>query len=260
MAALLEASKLNQLGLHVLSSSHLKPLDPEATYKSSLRYGVIQARKNADQAQRNKDAWLPKGAVSNSWGGLIIAQVEYPREPTNFQEMDQRTDESENKFEELELSIKRSICKVSLQVSGTNDFKFLVVKNGVMVPLTSSALEIWGSLPDKYKIKFNPKRHRLFGKDAECHIRTKIQEYVSILGGLYQDSSFEFVFHSSLLERVYIDNEILANLDIYFCYINYWLQVELGKLNSGEGILNKNGVKITWGFLNVSAQFYEEKK
>ena len=70
-----------------------------------------------------------------------------------------------------------------------------------------------------------------------------------MLTQLYANSTIEFVFFSSVLERVYADPQKqhldtyikLANIDAYFALINSYIKSELKKLNGETGIVNRNG-------------------
>ena len=86
-------------------------------------------------------------------------------------------------------------------------------------------------------------------------VGSRVKKYVELLVNLYKDSSLEFVFVSSVLERIYKDS-LFANLEIYFAFVNSCLKTEITKLNNRE-ILNKDSKVIYWKFINVSKQFFE---
>ena len=157
-------------------------------------------------------------------------------------------------------AISDSSCVIALNISGSNDLKFMIVqevneKHGV-VPLVKDAAKKWEALSEHQKIVYNPKRVGLFPKDSEMFIKSKVKQYMDIVIAKYKDSSFKIVYHSSILERVYFSK--LRNAEIYIGIINFYISSYIKDLNKKQ-IRNRDGIPIKFGFINVASQFYEEK-
>jgi hypothetical protein len=257
MAALLNATSFVKLGLCIKSSSHLSDFDKNATYIKvfKARSNENAAIKESDKARKNFRDCFPKGSQINAWGGLTLAPDQYPYDSANLCKLPKKSASKKNQVQEMAQVIRTSKCKISLQLSGSNDFKFFMVNNNQLVPLSERSIVAWKSWTDKRKSCFSPVRTRLFSKESETFIKGQVGKYVAIVVEMYKGSNFDFVFHSSILERVYSKIESLENVDIYFAYVNYYLKLELQKLN-GQGIVNNAGKKISWHFINVADQFH----
>jgi hypothetical protein len=258
MAAVLSASvAFLKMGLSVKGSSHLAGYDPEAAYKKA----PWNRKKAKDDTREHFKLIFPKNTTLKAWGGLTLAPDEFERDKhdnmANLYKLREKSSRRIEQVEDLAAVIRKNNCKISLQISGSNDFKYFVVKNGSLVQLKGGSSEIWEKREVKLKSKCNPKRARFFGKESALFMKGQVEKYVAILVKLYENSSYEYVFHSSILERSYPKFKNLENLEIYFAYVNYYLDAELKKLNTGKGVLNKAGRKISWNFVDVSNQYYE---
>ena len=259
MLALFSVVSMWQLGLQVLSSSHFKQFDPEATFTSFLRYNfsIETARREQKLAEERLRSTFPIGTKISAYSGLTVAPNQFGLGAGNLRKLQSKTNGKVKQVENMSNKIANSKYKIALQVSGSNDFKFFIVNNGNIVPLLHCGVSVWGKLSTKNKSVFSPKRVLIFGKSSRDFIKSQVVAYVALIADMYRNSSFEFVFHSSILERNYKYEPQLKNLDIYLALVNYLLKIELQKLNLSPGVLNKQGKKISWHFINVSKQYFE---
>ena len=254
MSNMIGTAAFAHLKLHVFSSSHLSPLDPVATRQKFARMGTYRADREMEYSDQLLKSWLPEGTYINAWGGLTIAETEFHRDPHDFSAKHKKSELRAKQCIQLGLAIKSSPCKIALHVSGSNDFKYFIVKDGKLVPLTESGAETWSKLSPRRRSNFLPNKTVIFGKTSREFIHQQVKLYVTELVNLYRDSEFELVFHSSVLERKYF-HEKLENIDAYFAYFNYWIRMEIENLNR-EKIMNRNQIAIVWKFINVSSQFF----
>ena len=153
-------------------------------------------------------------------------------------------------------------CEVALNILLSNDLKYMVVEevDGIyrVVPLLDKGPYVWSTLTSTKKQFYSPRRARLFPKASEEFIKEKVEAYLRVLVGIYKDSSFKVVYHSSVLERVYFGK--LKNAEIYIALINYYLQLGLRDLNLEQNhVYNRNSIPIEFRFINVSGQFHDTK-
>ena len=152
--------------------------------------------------------------------------------------------------------IHSSLQRNALFVAGGNDFKWFIVADGKICPLSKHGLAVWEGLKNHQKINFSPKRHIVLDYSGLKIIKKKMQDYAKILGNLFAGSNFDRVFISSILERQIPE---LDHLEIYFAHLNHFLRNEVVKMDGeGEGsVLNVRHKPIRFQFINVSAQFFE---
>ena len=165
----------------------------------------------------------------------------------------------DNKIKQQKLfaeAISNSPCIIALNITGSNDLKFMIVNDCQLVPLVKDAAKKWEALTEHQRVFYNPKRFALFPKDSETFIRSKVKQYMDIVIAKYKDSRFKIVYHSSILERVYFSK--LRNAEIYIGIINFYISSYIKDLNKKQ-IKNRDGIPIKFGFINVASQFYEEK-
>ena len=268
MARQLNATNLRSLGLEVLASSHAQIYDPEVAYQTTLqREGYESARFERQKALRRFHREWPVGTSLNSWRGIALAEKNYgvdPKDPVDLRELEFKTAKSLRQFRQFKAKIQNTPNLVALNIIASNDLKYFTVENEELVPMIEAGPRVWQGLSIGRKVNYTPKRNTIFTKSSEVFISDRVHTYINMLAQMYADSTVEFVFLSSVLERFYADPKKqhhdtyvkLAFTDAYFAMINCCIKAELKKLNNGTGILNRNGKKIFWKFINVAHQFH----
>lgn len=253
------ASFSADLDAHAISSSHLVPLDGRACFKKALRDGWDrqEAEKRRKEAEQNFQRFLPGFSSINSFSGLTLAPDEFERE--GWGQLACKTDYRSNQVDEVKDVIHSSLHRNALFVGGGNDYKWFIVHEGRLCPLSEHGLEIWGGLPDHEKINFSPKKHYVLEATGLKNVKARMTDFGKIIESLFSGSNFDRVFISSLLERQIPE---LDHLEVYFAHLNHFLRnLVVGMDGKGKGsVLNIRREPIRFYFVNVAEQFFEVKK
>lgn len=252
MARQLDAAGFNQLGLKVLSSSHLSPLDDACMFHRWKDIDYARALREKQDARNRFRDWLPENSDITAIRGLTVMSQEFPQ--YSLIPHKKKTVKRVNQEIRYANAVKFATQKIALNVTGTNDYKFFIVENNSLVPMVPDGLEIWSSLTRGRKIRFDTKHKVIFPKESREFMESRIGDYVTYLKNVYATSSFVIVYHSSLLERISREKSQTC-LEAYFAHLNYFLRRELRKLNE-EPVLNLHGQPISFKFINVSEQFF----
>lgn len=252
MARQLDAAGFDHLGLKVLSSSHLSPLDEICMFNRWKDISCTRALSEKQDARGRFRDWLPENSNITAIRGLTVMYKEFPQ--YSLIPFHKKTDKRIKQEIRYANAVKFATQKIALDVTGSNDYKFFIVKDNQLVPMVPNGLEIWSNLTKGRKINFSTKHRIIFPKDSREFMESRIREYVSYLKNVYSTSSFVIVYHSSLLERISREKSQPC-LEAYFAHLNYFLHVGLRKLNE-EPVLNVNGLPISFKFINVSEQFF----
>lgn len=237
--------------LRMDGTSHLK------NFSSKYPHPIIVNGKKTTKFE-NK---LPGVNQCNSFGGLTLMDKHFERDslqpladnPEN-QEHQSNKNKQLNKFIR---GIQNGTEKATLFVTLSNDYKyFLTNHKGSMLSLTRTAKSKWDKLSAMQKSKYDIYKHNpLTGKDR-THIYEQIGKYENKLKEIFQKSSLEIFFQSSVLERF---NPKIKYLPLYFAILNSVLKHEIYKWDSNETFKNKFGKSIKCKFVCVRKQFYLNK-
>lgn len=245
------------LDAHAISSSHLAPLDGRACYGKALgRRGKHAAGRECKEAEQRFRRCLPGFSSIDSFSGLTLAPVEFERE--GWGQLTRKTKRRADQVEDVRGVIHSSLHRNALFLGAGNDFKWLIVHEGRICPLSEHGLKIWNGLKDHEKIYFSPKKHYVLESTGLKNVKARMTEFSKILENLFAGSNFDRVFISSILERQIPE---LDHLEIYFAYLNYFLLHEVAKMDGkGKGsVLNVRKEPIRFYYINVSSQFFEHK-
>lgn len=237
-----------------VTSSHLTCCDERATEFKFARQGADRVRAEKKLARERLPKWFPGVRPLRALGGLTVLPKEFHK--GSLIECARKSKLRRDQVTEMAEVISSSVVKNGLLLSGSNDWKAMIVEEGEIVGWNRRSVEAWGKVRVGKRINFNPRDSRVLTKEGEIFIKARVGEYVDILVGMFEKSGVEKVFHSSLLERR-APGPILRHLDIYFAHINYYLYKKLGELNRNESSKNRLGKPIHWRFINVSRQFFK---
>ena len=164
------------------------------------------------------------------------------------------------KRKDLKNVVSNSLARVVIHKTGSNEIKPLMVDDEKRIlEVEPWGVGIWNGLSPLQKISLNTRRRRCLGGEAQANIEKRMDEYLEELKKIYTDSSAEFVFHVSILERICNRDRYLKNGNIFFAYANSYLKEKLHRLNREDRVKNRKGEFIYWHFLNVASQFYESE-
>ena len=195
---------------------------------------------------------FPGFGYIRAWGGITFLE-EYQKD--TFEVKKEKSEIRKSQVEKFEFDFLNSTYKSSLFIFGTNDFKALVSQNGKLLEISKRCARYWKTL-DKHldkKINFDPTRTKfLLGKDAMSFIKQQVERLLEYFIEVIKKSDMTTIFWSSFLERIYVD---CPNLDLLFCYINYYMKEGLHQYNE-KTVYNKSNKKVKFVFVNVASQFY----
>ena len=203
--------------------------------------------------QSLKDEHLPHVNLV-SYRGLIVMDKQFPPGSESWHLPDKekfRKDQLNKLFDHM----VRSREKLCFLLTGSNDFKCFITKEGEWLEPVKGYKERWKKLKEQQDFQFSAKRIQLIPKMAEEHLKTQVQSYVDIIKEKSQNCRFEIMMHSSILERNW-DALGIVDLDLWFSYLNYYLRIYIHKLNR-EKVLNIEGKVVKFRFVDVSDQYFK---
>ena len=205
-----------------------------------------------------------KHTESRAWGGLTLDTVLFDKDSGKICDKKSRLFIRKTKQrDKVRDFVAASKARVAVMECGSNSiFAFTTDDENFVFPTDSGSINKWNKVPSNWKINPRFNKTNYFSTTAVCHIKKRVQTYVENLVQIYKNSDVEFVFHVSILERVYKPTHVLRNCNLYFAYANFFLKRELNKLNGvdlSDRVMNRAGKSISWHFINVARQFYKAK-
>ena len=241
------------------TTSHLASLDEKHVHVSNPLYRRCSPREII--RERNKVKCLKSELLPNvnlvTYKGLIIMETQFP-DGTESRPCPVKEGFRISQCEKLLDQMKRSKERVCFLLLGSNDFKCFLTRGNEWLEVKAGYEARWHFLRSQPEFKFNGRRISLIPEISKNHIQDQVKIFVDILKSWAQKCSFEAIYISSILERDW-DGIGVKNLDLWFSYINYFLEIHWRNLNK-EKIINKVGQVINWKFINVSNQYFEAVK
>ena len=243
-----------------VTSSHFLPFCSGAVNRGVQRFKYVSERRLMEEkkkAKKLKETHLPEVEIL-AQGGFIVFNDEFERgDSARSAEKSQIRVKQFNRALDF---IQNSDKKVCLLVLGSNDFKNFVIKNGEWLPLGKGAVRKWSNLSLNKQVYFSyDSAGHILCREIRQFIEEKVGEYMRIILSMLRDSEFEFILHSSLLEREW-ENCNVPHLDILFAHINCYLNKQLLSLNRKAEIQNRFGKIVKFKFVNVAYQYFEAKR
>ena len=244
--------KLAKVGVIAVKDSHGRHHSP----------GCSAPVASYDEADAFLKKHFPAGTESRAWGGLTLDSVVFDKNTGKFCE--KMPDAAVKQRKKVRAFVSKSTARVAVMECGSNAIFALMTDDGNNVlPAGESFWNDWNALPESWRISPHFNKKMFISKAASMHIKERVRSYVRNVIEIYENSDVEFVFHVSILERLYKSNHVLEKCNLYYAYANFYLKKELQKLNGldpGNRVINRSGKVIGWHFVNVASQFYKAKQ
>ena len=237
----------------VFGSSHVGRADEELVRKRNRFKDPSSFLAAESEARLNAETWFPPNTKVKAFPGLTLTDWEFPENSLTPNQI--KSSYRRSQTELFYQSLRASTASIVLLVTGSNDYKTFITKQGKLVPLSLFAFLIWDSLRPHEKACFNPYKHPVMSRPNLKFIQFQIEAYLLNLSIQAYGSRAKFIIHSSILERVSQETRML-DLPIYFAIINYFLRKAIYKLNFHNSHLSRTQTQVVWRFCNVSYQFH----
>ena len=168
-----------------------------------------------------------------------------------------RSKEKQTQFEEFERQFISQSHSVSTVVGLSNDWKkLLTMKNPKtgkreLLCLTKDAKRRWLRLTPLGKSQYNARKLHLLIQPSQQYLEERLDSYMSTLGSMLSKAQVSQLYHTSVLERKYSNQDDLQ-LEICFAALNSLLFSALKKLV----VKNRLGQTVQLRYISLTRQYH----
>ena len=235
MACALDVQKLDLSKLGLYGSSHLK------YYKTNQHHPTALFRLE-----------LNKFARCNSYSGFQMMDVVH--EWTSLKTR-KKSGGKIKQWHDFKNDLAASGDTSAFFVFLSNDWKYFLSDNGVILEPTNNAISRWEKLPRNKRSQFDAFSSSCpLRKECRIHLEDCFKAYKKKLQHILSTSELEFILHCSVLERL---NPNHPHLDLLYAILNSYLSHNLSCWSKTGDIKNKFGKSISFNFINAQRLFHK---